>query len=243
MRSDEFIRNMRQSAKSEEELEFLRQGTPLGVDTIGEVVFSQKHTGVTVYRHTCVAGVKRTSFIRRLIITLSCLYEKDEACFFILSPKTEYGELMRLRNVDATVPYINSKEDFENAIATLAELLQLRKNGKGYSKLFLVMDGIEELENCNQNGDLAEYRKVFEMVSMQEDIELITGVDIVKSIFSGYPGAFVGIGNALVATQDEGTADVTHVNGDASLSRPKPIRFPDEPSITETIVYFNSIRE
>ena len=241
MRSDEFIKKILKIAQDDEKFEELRKGTPLGVDVIEDIVLSQKYTGALAFRHTCVAGVKRTSFIRRLLITLSCLYEKEEACFLIISPKTEYGELLRLRNMDATVPYILTKEDLDNAKNTLVELLQMRKTLKACPKLFVVLDGLETLPNCNKDGGLEEYREIFELVTRQENIELITSVDIVKTIFSGYPGAFVGIGNCLVATQEEGLADVTYVNSDASLSQPLPIKFPDSPSITETIVFLNSL--
>ncbi len=241
MRSDEFIRQILQLAQDDEKFEELRSGTPLGLDVVGNVMLSQKYTGATAFRHTCVAGCKRTDFIRRLLLTLACLYEKDEACFLVLSPKKEYGELLRFRNMDVTVPYVTTKTDLENVKATLTELIQMRKGRQVFPKLFLVLDGLETLPDCNKNGDMEEYRDIFELITRVEGVELITGVDIVKSIFSGYPGAFVGIGNCLVATQEEGKADVTYVNADASLSQPLPMQFPFSPSITETIVFLNSL--
>ena len=62
-----------------------------------------------------------------------------------------------------------------------------------------------------------------------------------RSIFSGYPGAFVGVGNCLVTTQGNGKADITYVGEDSSLSMPTPILFPDEPNITETVILLNSL--
>ena len=70
---------------------------------------------------------------------------------------------------------------------------------------------------------------------------MIAGVDLTKSIFSGYPGAFVGIGNCLVATREMGKADVTYVNDDATLTMPLPITYPSAPAITETILFFNAV--
>lgn len=72
-------------------------------------------------------------------------------------------------------------------------------------------------------------------------VEIVTGVDLLKSIFSGYPGAFVGIGNCLVTPKGEGKADVTYVNTDSSLTLPAEISFPDSPSLAETIDFFNSL--
>ena len=56
-------------------------------------------------------------------------------------------------------------------------------------------------------------------------MDIITGVDLMQSIFSGYPGAFVGVGNALVTTREQGKADVTLVADDASLSLPVAIEY------------------
>ena len=241
MRSDEFIKKILNVAQDDEKFNALRKGTPLGVDVVGDIVYSQKYNGTVAFRHTCVTGTKTTEFIRRLIITLCCLYEKDEANFLVISPSVEYGELLRLINIDATVPYIRQKSDYENVKATLMELLQMRRASKSCAKLFLVIDGLEKLDGCNEGGNFSEYRDICQAITGQENVELITGVDIMQSVFSGYPGAFVGIGNCLVATKDVGEADVTYVNADASLSLPSQLKFPDAPSITETIVFLNSL--
>lgn len=241
MRSDEFIKKILNIAQDEEKYNALRKGTPLGVDVVGDIVFSQKYSGSVAFHHTCVTGVKTTEFIRRLIITLCCLYEKDEANFLIISPSTEYGELLRLSNIDATVPYIRDKSDYQSVKATLIELMQMRRASKNCAKLFIVIDGLEKLDGCNDGGNFSEYREICQLITGQDNVELITGVDIIQSIFSGYPGAFVGIGNCLVATKEIGDADVTYVNADASLSLPSQLKFPDSPSITETIVFLNSL--
>ncbi|MBQ8283838.1 MAG: hypothetical protein IJX75_01970 [Clostridia bacterium] len=241
MRSEEFISTLFNSAKELGGVEVLQKGVPLGTDVAGGLVLSHKQSGPKMFRHTCVTGVKRSVFIRRMLISLSCLYEKDEAEFFVLSPRLEYSEILRLKNIDATIPYIREKSDLESAKETLKELFQMRTTGAGYPHLIVVLDGLEDLSDCNKNNDLEEYREFLELVSRKEDVEIVSGVDLMKSIFSGYPGTFVGIGNCLVSTREEGKADVTYVNDDASLSQPTPMNFPDSPSVVESVIFLNAV--
>jgi hypothetical protein len=98
-------------------------------------------------RNTCVTGSNKTQFIRRLLLSLACLYEAEEACFIVLSPHVEYGELLRLRGGDFTIPYIRKKEDLAPVMKTLKELTFMRANGEGYPHIFLVLDGLETLVN------------------------------------------------------------------------------------------------
>lgn len=241
MRSDAFITSVCGASDDDTRFEELKKGLPLGEDTVGNIVLSQRREKPLTVRHTCVTGPSRGEFIRRLLLTLSCLYEKSEATFFVLSSRAEYGELLRLRNIDVTVPYIRNKSDVNFALETLKELLSMRNYGKGYPRLFLVLDGLEILPDCNRNGDLEEYREIFDMLTRRSDVDVISGVDLMQSIFKGYPGAFVGVGNCLVTTREEGKADVTYVGNDASLSLPAPMRYPTEPSFMETIIYFNAL--
>ena len=241
MRSEEFISTLFNSAKELGGVEVLQKGVPLGVDAAGGIVLSQKHDGPKLFRHTCVAGVKRSVFIRRMLISLSCLYEKEDAEFLVLSPHLAYSEILRLKNIDATIPYIREKSDLEQAKESLKALLQMRSTGAGYPRLIIVLDGLDELPECNKNKDLEEYREFLELVSRQENVEIISGVDLMQSIFSGYPGSFVGIGNCLVSTREEGKADVTYVNDDTSLSQPTPMNFPDSPSVVESVIFLNAV--
>lgn len=241
MRSEEFIALLSSSAKDEENFDRMRMNVPLGVDSVDNVVYSHKGAKPYSTRFTCVTGGGKSAFIKRLLITVSCLYERADVCFFILSPNVEYGELLRLKSMDATIPYIREKSDLELGLETLKLLLRERENGKGYPRLFVVLDGIETLEGCNRNEDLEEYRNVIELLARKENVELIAGVELTKSIFSGYPGAFVGIGNCLVATREVGKADVTYVNDDATLTMPIPMTYPSAPCITETILFFNAV--
>ena len=142
MRSDAFISSISALAGDDEKFEELKKGLPLGEDTVGNILISQKREKPLTVRNTCVTGVGRCGFIRRFLLTISCLYEKSEACFFILSPRQEYGELLRLRNMDVTVPYIRTKSDLNLAVETIKELLRLREFGQGYPHLFLVLDGL-----------------------------------------------------------------------------------------------------
>ena len=241
MRSEEFISIVSSMAQDDDKFEELKKGLPLGLDGVQNAVLAQKRDKPLTQRLTCVTGKGRSAFIRRLLLTVSCLYEKSEACFFVLSPRAEYGELLRLKSMDITVPYIREKADLEQAVETIKELLSQRNNGAGYPHLFLILDGIEELPECNKNGDLEEYRNIFDLFNRREDVDIICGAELMKSIFSGYPGAFVGVGNCLVTIRETGKADVTYVGDDASLSLPTPMTYPSEPALTESIIYLNSL--
>ena len=241
MRLDEFISSVSGMSKSDEAFELMKKGLPLGKDSVGNIVLAQKRQKTLTLRHTCIAGTSRSAFIRRMLITVSCLYERAEACFFILSPHTEYGELLRLRSMDVTVPYITNKKELALAVDTLRELLRQREYGVGYPHIFLVLDGVDSLPDANRNGDLEEYREIFDLFNRREDVDVISGADLTRTIFSGYPGAFLGIGNCLVSLREEGKADVTYVSDDASMSLPTPISYPSEPAVTESIIFLNSL--
>ena len=241
MRTEEFIASLTENGSLEEATKLVKEGIPLGWDSVGNTVYSQKRESPFTVRHTCVTGTRKTAFIKRVLFTLSAFYDKNEVSFFVLSPRSDYGELLRLQNADFTVPYINGKSDLEQAKACVRELLDLQSRERGCPKLILVLDGFEELAGCNKNGDLEEYRDFFELIARRTDVEIISGADLMKSIFSGQPGAFVGVGNCLVTTREEGKADVTYVNDDSSLSLPIVMSYPDAPSVTETVIYLNSL--
>lgn len=240
MRTEEFIDVLSEKWKAEGGKDALREGTPLGVDVAGDIVLSQTRAHAFTPRHTCVTGARRSVFIRRLLVHLSCLYEKTETNFLVLSPRAEYGELLRLKNADITVPFVRTNADVEQAKACVRGLIEEYARGVGYPKLYLVLDGLEELPKCNENGDLEEYRAFLELVARQKNVEIISGVELMKSIFSGNPGVFVGVGNCLVTTREEGRADVTYVGEDCSLSMPTAMSFPDAPSVLESIIYRNA---
>lgn len=241
MNMEEYVASLAALCADDTKLEELRKGLPLGRDVVDNIVLSQKRERPFTVRHTCVTGGNRVHFIRRMLLAISRLYTREEACFLVISPRTEYGELLRVKAMDITVPYIFTKADLAAATHTVKELLSQRESGKGYPRLFLVLDGLESIDGCNLSGDLTEYREIFDLFTRRGDVDIITGVDLMKSIFSGYPGAFVGVGNCLVSLREEGKADVTYVDENGGLSLPTPINYPSSPSITETVIFLNSL--
>ena len=241
MRSDEFLKTLTEDTDGADSLKSLRESVPLGVDAVGEVVCSQLREHSFTPRHTCVTGARRGAFLKRTVLTLSRLYHRNEVNFLVLSPRTDYGELLRLQGVEITVPYIRSRSDLESACACVRELVAANEQGRGCPRLILVLDGLEEIPGCNANGDFAEYRDVLDSLVRKNEVEVFTGVELMRSIFSGDPGVFVGVGNCLVTTREDGKADVTYVGDDSSLSMPTAISYPDTPSVMETIIAFNAL--
>ena len=131
MRTEEFIQVISKQAGDNARFEELKNGIPLGVDVNGEIVLAQKSEKTYTVRHTCVTGSNKTQFIRRLLLTLACIHDEKEACFIVLSPSVEYGELLRLTKSDFTIPYIRTKEDLVPAVKALRELIYMPKNIPG----------------------------------------------------------------------------------------------------------------
>ena len=73
MRTEEFIQQISGQADDNVRFEELRKGIPLGENISGEVVLAQKSAQVYTVRNTCVTGSNKTQFIRRLLISLSCI--------------------------------------------------------------------------------------------------------------------------------------------------------------------------
>ena len=130
------------------------------------------------------------------------------------------GENINVENKDSNDIELNDKCDIKAVVPTAKTV---DKNGE------------------NIRGDLEEYRDVFELLMRKPDVDIICGADLGKSIFSGYPGAFLGIGNCLVTTRESGKADVTYVNEDSSLTLPMPIVYPNDPTVMESIIYLNAL--
>lgn len=241
MRSEEFIASLSEiSRKNVYRFDQLRSCIPLGRDEAGNISVAHREENPERYHHVCVTGAGRRDYIGRLVMTLACLYDRAEAMFLVLSPYEGYAELLRLKAGDVTVPYIRSSADYLAALESLRGLVRMRSLNPGFPRLFVVLDGLEELPDVQNDGMLEPYKACFEAVGTS-GVEIITGVNLLKSIFSGYPGAFVGIGNCLVTPKGEGKADVTYVNTDSSLTLPKEIVFPDSPAIPEAIDFFNSL--
>lgn len=239
MRAEEYVARLAETSVNEELLTHLYDGVPLGVDAANELVLSQTKAHPYTVRHTCVTGTRKTQYIRRLLCHLSAVYPKSQANFLIISPNLEYGELLKLKRLDATIPYIRTQADVEQAKECVQALIDEYARGAGYPRLFVVLDGLETLI-ADSNGDLQAYRSFLELVATQK-IHIISGVELMGSIFSGNPGVFVGVGNCLVTTREEGRADVTYVDDDCSLSMPIGMTYPSVPSPLETIIYLNSL--
>ena len=72
MRSEEFISVISGMSHDDDQFEELKKGLPLGLDSVGNIVRAQKMDKPFTLRNTCVAGVGRTRFIARFLITVSC---------------------------------------------------------------------------------------------------------------------------------------------------------------------------
>lgn len=233
-----YLESLRQFAEGQPEL--YKKQTPLGLDVTQKPILAKERASSLSFSHICVNGSKRTAYIKRLLCALSTVYKKEEANYLILSPKNEYNELLRLQTMDITAPFIRSVEDIQKAQECVKELVSLYKTGNGFPKLFIVLDGLEEVLPKKENDELEEYRAFFDIVLRQQNVEIISGVQLLGSIFSGYPGAYVGVGNTLITTREDGKADITFVDGQSTLSLPMPLGYPTSPSFTETVIALNA---
>ena len=240
MRSEEFIGVLLR--KIENGTADLTAQIPLGMKEDGGILCAREKSGTRAYgvNHTCVTGMGATSYIGRLIAVLSALYKQCEAQFLILSPKSEYAELLRLIKADITAPYIRCMQDVQTAKETYKQLLHAQEKMEKAPKLFLILDGLENLDS-SETGDLSIYREFFEL-SVRKKVEIITGANLIKSIFSGFPGAFVGVGNCLITTDGKAQADATFVAPDSSMSLPVSVAIVSEPSLSETVLFVNAFQ-
>lgn len=238
MRTEDFLNRIKNERKLDpKRLDDLRARLPLGEYADGEFVLSHLETDSERFQHTCVSGAMRAEFISRLLLTLSDLYSKEEATFMIVSPNFYYGRLMNLTKACILVPMVVDEGDVAAALDTVRKISEDRKGKKSGAKLFLVLDGLELMQPISSERgqeDLACYRPFFEAVG-SSGIEVITGVDLSKTIFAGYPAAFVGLGNCLVVPSVGGEMDVTHVGADGMMTTPKKATYPSLPTLAECI--------
>ncbi len=243
MKIKEYIQSLIQIiAHNAEKGEQLKKGIPLGFDEYAKPIVAHEEDCPARYHHICVTGANRSDYIRRLILTLCKLYGQDNVSFLILSPDRAYGELLHVKNADIAVPFINRYADCNQALDTVRELVRIRTSGEevNYPKLFVVLDGLEDtLEEKSERQSFECFKPFFDVVG-SSGVELITGVELEKSIFSSYPGVFVGHGNALVSTDALGKADVTYVGIDSCLSLPLGVSYPEDLSILECIAALNA---
>jgi hypothetical protein len=135
------------------------------------------------------------------------------------------------------MPVLNSVDDLWEVIRICREQADLRV-GSGeniYGKLVIVADGLEELTG----GGLECYLPFFAF--SESGAELITGVDLVGSVFSASPQSFVGSGGCLITVTNRGYADVSRVDSSGSLELPSPFEYPSEPSLLDAIAFVNEV--
>lgn len=241
MKTEEFVSALSEiSERNVYKFEQVRASIPLGMDEAGTVVVAHREENAARYFHVCVTGENGTAYTAQLALTLACLYEKSAASFLILSPHEKYGELLRLKNADFTVPYLRSVGDLENALATLKEIRQFKTTNAGCPKHFVVLDGLEELPDAENSGALTAYRRFFEELG-GSGVEIISRVDLSKSIYAGYFGAFAGIGNCIVTPKGAGKADVVFVENDSTLSVPREVDCPDGEPLKDVVDRFNAL--
>ncbi len=245
MTAEEFFKHLASVAHdSPERFDELVGRLPLGLDSEKRFVFARNVADVDLpaksgSRHTCVVGKGRSSFIRRLILTLVGVHDEGRIAFIVVSPKREYAELLKLKRADVFVPVLKSVDDLWDILRVCREQADLRVGGgeRIYGKLVIVVDGLEELTG----GALDGYLPFFAMT--ESGAELITGVDLVGSVFSVNPQSFVGNGGCLITVTNRGFADVSRVNLSGGLELPTPFEYPSEPSLVETISLVNEVEE
>ncbi len=235
MKTEEFIERIKgESRVFVEKTDELRASIPLGEYSDGAYALSHRDGADERYRHTCVTGAMRAEFISRILLTLTGLYSNSEAVFIVVSPNMYYGQFMKLKSVDVTIPFITTARDIPPVLEAVRAIAEMRKAKPSKTKTFLVLDGIETVLPEEERFKLDCYRPFFDAAT-GSGIEIITGVDLSKSVFAGYPSVFVGIGNCLVAPSVGGEMDVTYVEADGSMSVPKKCEYPSLPTITECI--------
>jgi len=235
MKTEEFITRIKGEARVEpQKVEQLRSAIPLGEYSDGKYVLSHLGENIERCRHTCVTGAMRAEFISRLLLTLTGLYSNSEAVFIVVSSNMYYGQLMKLKSADVTVPFVTTPRDIPPILESVRAIAEMRKAKPSNSKTFLVLDGIEMVLPEEERFSLDCYRPFFDAAS-NSGIEIITGVDLSKTVFAGYPSVFVGLGNCLVAPGVGGEMDVTYVEQDGSMSMPKRCEYPSLPTIAECI--------
>lgn len=215
--------------------EDLRARLPLGVDGENRIVVAGQRE--RLFTHACVAGKGRTEFIRRLVLTLAGIYDSNQCSFVIASTKRDYAELLRLNRANVVAPLIDTLDGVWKTLDFAREqaVLKAKSNGR-YGKLFFVLDGLESLAG----GRYDCYLPFFNL-AQSFGVDIITGVDLLGGLFEDRPQDFVGAGNCLITVSNTEKADVVYAQTDGGLSLPVAIRYPNEPSVLESVAFVNSI--
>ena len=220
MRSQEWIDTLQ---RLQEEGLSLSQ-VPLGWDKEKNPIFSHRKNRPDRYCHTCVTGACRTSFLRDTVCALLEAYGVGGARVLVLSPKREYLQLLSAKGVDVLVPYIGVESQFEKMKAFVLSEVEARKQNARLPRLFIVIDGLESLPFLPKDNAFTYLRKL--IADLSGGAEILTAVNFKGSIFDGFEGAFVGVGNSLISADSLGKADVAYVGDDCQLDFPQAITYP-----------------
>lgn len=195
---------------------------PIGVSSQGETVFA--HVGVSVERArlVVVSGKEKTAFLQSFIRSETKRLPARGASFIVLSPKSSYVELLREKSADITLPYLHSTADYRAVLEGLSPLFSALKN-TGKRTVYLVLDGLETLGD-QEDKFLKSYTLAIEKTQGSQ-VEILCGVEMEKSAFSGNPGVFVGAGNALLSVDEPNFAFFARVERDFSLGAPQKIYY------------------
>ncbi|MBQ9729669.1 MAG: hypothetical protein IJV80_02540 [Clostridia bacterium] len=215
---NEFLKNAQENTKDGR--------IPLGVSAQGETVYAHLSANAERYRHVCVSGKERTAFLQWFIRGVFQKYPARGALVIVLSPLSSYGAFLREKNADIIVPYLSSIQEFSRVLEGFSPLIETLKKGNK-RPVFFVVDGLELLAGASEDKLLKNYTAVIEKTAGTE-IEVLTGVEMEKSAFSGNPGVFVGAGNALLSADEQKVAFFTRVESDFTLGAPVPIYYGKE---------------
>ncbi len=237
MKTEEFFAELASLARDNEyRFEDLRARLPLGVDGDNRLVVAGRRE--SNYVHTCVTGTGRTEFIRRLALTLAGAYDRGQTTFVIASPKREYAELLRLSRANVFAPVVLNAADLWK-VAEFARSQAALRRGGGESvlgRLVLIADGLESVSG----GGLGGYLPFFSLAA-EYGITLLTGVDLIKSVFEAAPQHFVGAGNCLVTVMATGKAHLSRVTDEGVLALPQAFTYPSEPNFAEALAFVEKL--
>ena len=237
MKTEDFFAELAAIARDNEyRFDDLRARVPLGLDSDNRLLVAGEREANFI--HVCVTGTGRTEFIRRLALSLAGAYDRGQTAFVILSPKREYAEFLRLDRSDVFAPFIGSATDLWKGLEAVRSQAVLRCGGgeKVYGRLFLIADGLERVTGGGLDGYLPLFSHAAEF-----GLTLITGVDLLKSVFESAPQHFVGARNCLITVMAAGKAHLSRVTGDGALALPQAFTYPSEPSFSETLAFVEKL--
>ena len=237
MTTEEFFKELANVANNNPFIfDDLRARLPLGLDNENRIVAAGQREAVCT--HVCVTGVGRTEFIRRFALAIAGAYDCGQVNFVVVSPKREYAELLRLTRANVVAPLIDGLSGVWQALDFARAQAALRLNGgnEKYGKLFFLLDGLETLAN----GRFDVYLPFFNL-AQSYGVDVVTGVDLLGSVFEERPQDFVGGENCLVTVTNAGKADVVFSKRDGGLTLPATFFYPDEPNFADALAFVDKL--